>query len=510
VAKPAARVVEMFALAPAMADKVPVEPTLLIQVVLCFLASLEGADNSLLGASSDVVMDELNFGWIQMGWMGMAQGVASNLCGILWGSAADRGLADRKYLLMGASVGQGVVTVMLALLQSYGWFMIFLRIMNGLFLSGLRPITNGVIADKTDEEVRGKIFARAQCAFLFGMSFCNYIVVRIAAETYQIPGFGEQRGWRVAWIIVGAVSVFASILCASFFPNDLKEKRASGSVFTMLCEEVSVVGEFLRIPTFWIMLGQGVFGTIPWSVMWIMTRMYLAGGAMDRDETALVTSLNPVWGIFGTILGGYMCDFLASKYPNHGRALGAQISVASGIPIMYMNFIGVHPADGGFWIYLFINAAFGVMASWPQGGTNFPTLSEIVPADKRSRVLAVEGALENSVANVLAAQMVPLVSRIFFGFDLDAIGEQEGVNVDAARAIGYSLGVSTAIPWLLCYLNYSLLHWTIPMDVKKNPNQGPEVSSSFFAYQYKPSVSAEFPATAGPTKSQSEIALTSA
>merc|ERR1719512_225177 len=145
---------------------------------------------------------------------------------------------------MGASVGQGVVTVMLALLQSYGWFMIFLRIMNGLFLSGLRPITNGVIADKTDEEVRGKIFARAQCAFLFGMAFCNYIVVRIAAETYQLPFFGEQRGWRVAWIIVGAVSVVAAILCASFYPSDRKEKQTSASIFTVVCEEIGVLGEF--------------------------------------------------------------------------------------------------------------------------------------------------------------------------------------------------------------------------------------------------------------------------
>merc|ERR1711920_114106 len=143
----------------------------------------------------------------------------------------------------GAAAGQGIITVMLALLQSYGWFMIFLRILNGLFLSGLRPITNGVIADKTDEEVRGKIFARAQCAFLFGMSFCNYIVVRIAAETYELPLFGEQRGWRVAWVIVGSVSVFAAIFCASCFPNDTREKRAPTSVLSLVFEEYGVLAE---------------------------------------------------------------------------------------------------------------------------------------------------------------------------------------------------------------------------------------------------------------------------
>jgi len=490
-----------------MADHVPLEPSLLIQLVLFSLAMLEGADNALLGASSDVTMDDLNFGWTQIGWMNLAQGVAANACGIFWGAAADRGLADRKYLLMSAAVGQGVITVLLALLQNYGWQMIALRVMNGLFLSGLRPITNGVIADNTDESVRGKIFARAQCAFLFGMSFCNYIVVKIAAETYDVPLFGEQRGWRIAWVIVGLVSIVAAILCASFFPNDKKEKRASGSIFQIVCEEVGVLGEFLRIPTFWIMIGQGVFGTIPWSVMWIMTRFYLSGGSMTRDETALVTSLNPVWGIFGTILGGYICDWLASRYLNQGRALAAQISVACGIPIMYMNFAGIHPSDGGFWIYLGLNCAFGVLASWPQGGTNFPTLSQIVPAEKRSRVLAVEGALENSLANIIAAQMVPLVSLLFFGFDLDEIPDQEGVNVPAARAIGYSLAVSTAIPWLICFLNYSALHWTFPMDVMKGSGQDAE-ESTFMTGQAK-AMSMEFPTTARPSsKSAGEIALT--
>merc|ERR1712113_606773 len=103
----------------------------------------------------------------------------------------------------------------------------------------------------------------------------NFIVIRIAADTYQLPFFGEQCGWRVAWIIVGSVSVFAAILCASFFPSDQKEKRPPASIFSLVCEELGVIGEFLRIKTFWIIILQGIFGTIPWTVMWIMTRMYL-------------------------------------------------------------------------------------------------------------------------------------------------------------------------------------------------------------------------------------------
>merc|ERR1711920_769942 len=85
------------------------------------------------------------------------------------------------------------------------------------------------------------------------------IVIRIAADTYQVPFFGEQRGWRVAWAIVGSVSVFAAILCASFYPSDQKEKRPPASIFSLVCEELGVIGEFLRIKTFWIIILQDIF-----------------------------------------------------------------------------------------------------------------------------------------------------------------------------------------------------------------------------------------------------------
>ena len=36
---------------------------------------------------------------------------------------------------------------------------------------------------------------------------------------YDLPFVGEQRDWRDDWIIVGAVAVFATLHCTSYFPN---------------------------------------------------------------------------------------------------------------------------------------------------------------------------------------------------------------------------------------------------------------------------------------------------
>merc|ERR1719210_1879646 len=114
----------------------------------------------------------------------------------------------------------------------------------------------------------------------------------------------------------------------------------------------------------------------------------------------------------------------------------------------------------------------------------------IVPPEARNRVLAVEGALENSLANILGANMVPYISWFFYGFNLDDIPQGSGEkDLDAAIRIGYALGTTCALPWLAAYLIYSLLHWTCVKDItliepKDDANQfGPR--SSFLTWQYK-------------------------
>jgi len=320
----------------------------------------------------------------------------------------------------------------------------------------------------------------------------NYIVLNMAVTYYNVPFIGLVRGWRIGWIAVGGISIVAAVLCSLLFPSELKERRVTGTIIQMMGEEVGVIFEFMTMPTFIFMIMQGFFGTIPWTVMWVMNRYYLYGGSMSRNETAIVTSLNPVWGVLGTLLGGYVSDFLAGRFGEHGRPLNAQLTVALGVPLMYMNFIGIYPDQGGFVLYLGINFAFGLVASWAQGGTNFPILSQIVPEAKRSRVLAVEGALENSCAMIAGSNLVPLVSRAVFGFDLDSIPDQQGTNVPAARAIGYSLGLSTCVPWLLAYVIYSILHYSYPRDLRRLERElgerPPPKQASFAVGQYSVSM----------------------
>merc|ERR1719277_2921208 len=153
----------------------------------------------------------------------MAQLVCTNLAAPFWGILADRGILKRRTILLVGALGQGLVTILLAFVTDM-LPMIFLRALNGALLAALRPITNGIVADVTAESKRGKVFGRVQSALLLGMFITTMTVVPMAEET--ILGF---QGWRVAFVLVGLVSVIVSALVTAFMKEPPHSDASNGS-----------------------------------------------------------------------------------------------------------------------------------------------------------------------------------------------------------------------------------------------------------------------------------------
>ena len=179
---------------------------------------------------------------------------------------------------------------------------------------------------------------------------------------------------------------------------------------------------------------EGVFGTIPWSVMGNNLLFFKFCGLQDW-EASILAAEGTVAGVFGNIAGGMIADALARRFGYHGRPLSAQITVAIGIPMaprrkhrprhvvdlfhvagvevpqntgektgaeapfdcpkgvqlfqvtpqVFLQFYGIPPGSGSFGAYFALIAGFGLLGSWAQSGTNFPILSDIVPPSDRSK-----------------------------------------------------------------------------------------------------------------------------
>lgn len=89
--------------------------------------------------------------------------------------------------------------------------------------------------------------------------------------------------------------------------------------------------------------------------------------------------------ICGSLLGGILGDWFASRWPLHGRALVGQMSIALGaVPLYWV--LRCCPHSGSS--YSLLAAAlfsFSLLALWCNPGVDRPLWSELVPPDSRSR-----------------------------------------------------------------------------------------------------------------------------
>merc|ERR1712176_1171713 len=339
--------------------------------------------------------------------------------------------------------------------------MIVLQGINGVMLSALRPISNGVVADSTSDALRGKVFGQIQSSMTIGMLFTSVFATPIANMT--ILGF---QGWRVAFVLVGSLSLAVCLLLVACFADPAStEKKQSKGCWAVL-DEIKSLLHFFTIPTFSIMIMQGIFGTIPWGVLGMQTLFFQLSGLTDFEATILATE-GLVVGIFGNTLGGFVADALARRFGYHGRPLNAQFSVAVGLPLITAMFYWITPGTGEFYMYFLLLGSWALLGCWAQSGTNFPILCEIVPADKRCRVLAWECCLENTIASAITPFAVAFVSE-YFGYSYSEEDKDDPVKkIEAATALGKSMTLITLVPGICCFLVYSILHFTYERDVKR-------------------------------------------
>merc|ERR1719288_187722 len=83
---------------------------------------------------------------------------------------------ERKTILTTMTFAQGLATFSMVFFVKNWWAMILLRGLNGACLAGLLPVANSIVADRFDDEIRGRMFAlmnmsRGLGATLFGAAY---------------------------------------------------------------------------------------------------------------------------------------------------------------------------------------------------------------------------------------------------------------------------------------------------------------------------------------------------
>lgn len=330
------------------------------------------------------------------------------------------------------------------------------RALNGIGLAIVAPAIQSLVADSTDDSNRGMAFGWLQFTSNIGSIVGGLLALLIAPITFMgIPG------WRVSFHLVGIISVVVGILVRLFandphFPDgSLRGNNSHGeapgksfwSEATDLVHEAKTV---MKIPSFQIIVAQGVTGSFPWSAL-SFTPMWLELTGFSHLQTAILTGTFVVGCSIGGLFGGRAGDLLSQRLPNHGRIILSQISSASAIPLAAILLLALPNDPSSVFLHTLVLLITGFFISWNS-------------EEWRTSIYALDRSFE-SVLSSFAPPVVGLLSQNVYGYR-PVPRDAQSIATDRKNATSLAKALFTAIgtPMLLCCFIYSFLYCTYPRD----------------------------------------------
>ncbi|KAM1134837.1 hypothetical protein ACFX19_044620 [Malus domestica] len=243
-------------------------------------------------------------------------------------------------------------------------------------------------------------------------------------------------------------------------------QNSSSSLWSQVKELALEARSVVKIPSFQIIVAQGVTGSFPWSAL-SFAPMWLELTGFSHGKSAFLIALFVIGSSLGGLFGGKMGDILSTRLPNAGRIILAQISSASAIPLAAVLLLALPVDPSTPVIHGFMLFFMGFFISWNAPATNNPIFAEIVPERSRTNVYALDRSFE-SILSSFAPPVVGILAQHMYGYKPVRQGSSasEEITTDRGNALSLAKALYTAIgiPMALCCVIYSFLYCTYPRD----------------------------------------------
>lgn len=269
----------------------------------------------------------------------------------------------------------------------------------------------------------------------------------------------------MAFTIVAVASFTVALLLAEIMPDTRLPMRKID-----VYAEFNTFRAYCRIKSFAIVVLQGCLAHVPWSAMTFMT-MFLQYSGQSDTHAGLLQGLKMLSVGFGALIGGYLGDWLtvhSSRF--HGRPLTAQISFSCAIPVVWMLLFVVPAQESTFALNMLFLMALGLLATWSETGTSRPILTEVVTGSHQARVMSWNMAIAGSFSSCMGSPAVAFLAEHFFQYQpqnrpMASIPlEVRRKNADALAKGMFWMAI---VPWTLCLVTATCLHWTYERDVHR-------------------------------------------
>ncbi|CAJ2646337.1 uncharacterized MFS-type transporter YfnC isoform X2 [Trifolium pratense] len=439
-------------------------------ILINLAAIMERADENLLPAVYKEVSETFNAGPSDLGYLtfirNFVQGISSPLAGILVLSY------DRPTIL---AMGTFCWALSTAAVSGCNDFMqvAFWRAINGFGLAIVIPALQSFIADSYKEGVRGAGFGLLSFIGTVGGIGGGVMATVMAGQTF----WGIQ-GWRCAFVLMASLSAFIGFLVLLYVDDprkrisatqnasDSSEKddliyNGNASVTSIWRYSWAATKSVIKVPTFQIIVLQGIVGSLPWTAMVFFTMWFELIG-FDNNTAATLLSLFAVGCAIGSFVGGSIADRLSQTYPYSARIMCAQFSAFMGIPFSWFLLRIIPQSVTSFFTFAVTLFFMGLTISWNGTAANAPMFAEVVPVKHRTMIYAFDRAFEGSFSSV-AAPLVGILAEKMFGYNSKSVDPLKG---SPAEALALSKGLLSmmAIPFGLCCLCYTPLYYIFKKD----------------------------------------------
>ena len=299
------------------------------KVVIAILATLQFTvvlDFMVLSPLGAILMPKMGISTTQFGLVVSAYAISAGCSGLLAAGFADR--FDRKKMLLFFYVGFVLGTVCCGVAGSYH-FLLFARVITGIFGGVISSISHAIIADIFPMEVRGRVMGLVQMAFAASQ------VLGIPIGLYLATAFD----WHAPFLMIVAVAVPVGVMIQlKMRPiNGHLEAKRERNAFQHLWRTASN-GRYLQGFLATMLLATGGFMIMPFSSAFLVNNV-----GIPETRLSLIFLVTGVCALFTGPYLGRLCDRIG-KYPLF--VLGSLLS-------MVMVFIYTHLGP---------NTIFSVMA----------------------------------------------------------------------------------------------------------------------------------------------------
>lgn len=437
-------------------------------ILINMAAVMEKADENLLPSVYSEVSQAFNVGPADLGYLtfvrNFVRGLASPLAGILVIHY------DRPAILATGTFFWAVSTAAVGVSQRF-MQVAFWRAINGFGLAIVIPALQSFIADSYLEGVRGAGFGMLSfIGSLGGIGGGVVATVMAGHEFWGVPG------WRVAFIMMASLSMLIGVLVFLFvvdprkYPSlEASERNAligknNASSLSIWKESLTAMKTVMKVPTFRVIVLQGLMGSLPWTAMVFFTMWFELIG-FDHNASAGLLSLFAFGTASGALLGGIIADRITRLYPHSGRIMCAQFSASMGIPFSWFLLTVIPQSVDSWFIYATTLFFMGLIISWNSAAANAPMFSQVVPAKHRTMIYSFDRAFEGSFSS-FAAPLVGILSEKIYGYDPKSVQIDTG-STQEAYALSRGLLTMMTVPFGLCCLFYSPLYCVFKHDREK-------------------------------------------